>query len=266
MIVSDLDGTLMSPDHLTVSRRTVDALRQAHRKGVKIAVATGRPLALTDYVTRQLPFIDYVIYANGAGAYDRKNREQIYTNLIDRASAESIVKYFLSQKVFFDVYVDGRSCYQKSSRQYYTAATFPKGFVDYVEKTMDGYDSLADLAGSRGIEKITVYTVPDGKFEEFYGEMTKRGLEVSVSFENSIEATAANTNKAAAVAGICQRLLISPQEVMAFGDQGNDVCLMEYAGLSFAMENASEECKKSAKHITLSNAMDGVAAAVEKYI
>ena len=46
IITLDLDGTLMSPDHLTVSQENKDALRAAHEKGVKIAVATGRTLAI----------------------------------------------------------------------------------------------------------------------------------------------------------------------------------------------------------------------------
>ena len=46
LIATDLDGTLMSPDHLTVTPRTVSALKAAHDKGVRIAIATGRPMAL----------------------------------------------------------------------------------------------------------------------------------------------------------------------------------------------------------------------------
>ena len=52
IITLDLDGTLMSPDHLTVSQENKDALRAAHEKGVKIAVATGRTLAIMGDVHR----------------------------------------------------------------------------------------------------------------------------------------------------------------------------------------------------------------------
>lgn len=44
LIATDLDGTLMAPDHLTVTDRTYNALKTAHDKGIKIAVATGRPM------------------------------------------------------------------------------------------------------------------------------------------------------------------------------------------------------------------------------
>ena len=47
LIATDLDGTLMSPDHITITDYTVSALEKAHNKGVKIAIATGRPLVLS---------------------------------------------------------------------------------------------------------------------------------------------------------------------------------------------------------------------------
>ena len=73
LIATDLDGTLMSGDHLTVSPRTVAALQAAHDRGVCLAIATGRTLDFIDHVTAQVPFVDYVIYSNGAAVYDRKN-------------------------------------------------------------------------------------------------------------------------------------------------------------------------------------------------
>ena len=55
LIATDLDGTLMAPDHLTVTDRTYNALKKAHDKGIKIAVATGRPMTLIDNVISQVP-------------------------------------------------------------------------------------------------------------------------------------------------------------------------------------------------------------------
>ena len=58
IIATDLDGTLMAPDHLTVTEPTKSALAAAHDKGIKIAVATGRALSFTEGVTKQVPFAD----------------------------------------------------------------------------------------------------------------------------------------------------------------------------------------------------------------
>ena len=67
LIATDLDGTLMAPDHLTVTDRTYNALKTAHDKGIKIAVATGRPMTLIDNVISQVPFV--ILFIQTALAY-----------------------------------------------------------------------------------------------------------------------------------------------------------------------------------------------------
>ena len=84
MIALDLDGTLMYTDHLTVTDGNKNALKYAHDKGSKIAVATGRTLAIIDGVFQQVPEIDYIIYSNGAGVWDRNKNE-----IINSASANN---------------------------------------------------------------------------------------------------------------------------------------------------------------------------------
>ena len=112
LIATDLDGTLMAPDHLTVTDRTYNALKTAHDKGIKIAVATGRPMTLIDNVISQVPFVDYIIYSNGSCVFDRNVKKIIHADLIEDKLAREIVEYFLTQNVFFEIYINGKSCYQ----------------------------------------------------------------------------------------------------------------------------------------------------------
>ena len=95
LIATDLDGTLMAPDHLTVTDRTYNALKTAHDKGIKIAVATGRPMTLIDNVISQVPFVDYIIYSNGSCVFDRNVKKIIHSDLIEDKLAREIVEYFL---------------------------------------------------------------------------------------------------------------------------------------------------------------------------
>ena len=95
LIATDLDGTLMAPDHLTVTKRTYDALKSSHDKGIRLAVATGRSMVLIDNVISQVPFVDYIIYSNGACVYDKNEEKIIHADLIPYEKAKEIVKYFL---------------------------------------------------------------------------------------------------------------------------------------------------------------------------
>lgn len=266
LIATDLDGTLMFTDHLTVTRRTYDALKSAHNMGVKIAITTGRPLALIDNVTNQLPFADYVVYANGACVFDRNLNKVIYSNLIPNDKARDAIKYFLDNRVFFEIYIDGESHYQLGTEDLFDNTGFPQEFIDEVMTTMTGHNDLLEYVADKGIEKITLYSVKDCDFKKYEQKLLSLNLTVASSFKGNLEATNSNVDKGQAVKGICDIMGITADNTMTFGDAGNDIPMLKFARYSFAMGNGTEECKASAKFIAPSNADDGLAQMVEKYV
>lgn len=265
LIATDLDGTLMSPDHLTVTPHTVNTLKKAHDKGIKIAVATGRPMALVEDVIRQVPFVDYVIYSNGACVFDRNTDKIIYSNLIANTQAKEMINYLLENKVFFEIYVDGKSYYQLGTEDLFDNTAFPQDFIDEVIKTMTGCINLTEYLGGKGVEKITLYSVKDKDFKKFTDKFLSYSFAVASSFAGNLEATVGTADKGEALKGICNVTGITADECMSFGDAGNDKPMLRFAKYSFAMENGTDECKAAAKHIAKSNAEDGLAAAVEEY-
>lgn len=266
IIATDLDGTLMSPDHQTVSGRTIKALEEAKSKGIKLAIATGRPLALIDNVIKQVPFIDYIIYSNGACVFDRNQNKIIYSNLISNEISKDLIGWFLDRPVFFEVYIDGKSHYQQNTQGKLQKLDLPRDFLDEVISTMQPHESLIDFLADREIEKLTAYGVADEDMEYYSSKPAALNLSIASSFDGNIEATAPNTDKGEALKGLCASLGITADEVMAFGDGGNDAPMLRFAEHSFAMQNGSAECKASAKHIALSNAEDGVSKEVEKIL
>ena len=266
LIATDLDGTLMSLDYIKITDFTVSALEKAHNKGVKIAIATGRPLVLTDNVTDQIPFADYVIYANGAGVYDRNRRKTLCCDLIPNKTAIDAISHFLKQKVFFEVYINGKSHYQTECIAFFNNTDLPQEFLDQIEGTMDAHDDLIEYLGDRGIEKITLYSLEDRQYECFTSKMKELELTTSVSFEGCLEGTSQTANKGTAIANLSNALGITANEVMCFGDAGNDIQMLEWAEFSFAMGNGSDDCKAAAKFTAPSNAEDGLAKTVNKYI
>lgn len=265
IIAMDLDGTLMSTDHLTVTEYTKQTLIKAHEKGIRLAIATGRPMALIENVIEQIPFVDYVIYSNGACVFDRNKNEIIYSDLIDEKTSTEIIEHFLNEPVFFEIYIDGKSHYQLGRDEYLDFNMLPKAFVEEVTGTMTGHQDLLEFVKGKAIEKLTMYSVKSDKYCHYSNMLKEYNLSVAESLKNSIEATTITANKGNALKGICEELGFSPDEAMSFGDSGNDCPMLEYAGLSFAMENGSDECKASAKYVTVSNGADGVAKMIEKY-
>lgn len=73
-------------------------------------------------------------------------------------------------------------------------------------------------------------------------------------------------NKGTGVKSLAEALGIKPEEVMAIGDQENDIAMIEYAGMGVAMDNAIPSVKEVANFVTKSNLEDGVAWAIEKFV
>lgn len=266
LIATDLDGTLMSPDHMTITDFTLDTLKKTHNMGVKIAVSTGRPLALTENVIKQIPFADYVIYGNGACIFDRNTNKKIYSNLISNRDAVEIIKYFLSKEVFFEIYIDGKSHYPLGFDKYFINDDMPQAFIDEVIGTMQGHEDLLKYLDNKPIEKITLYSVKDEDYPIFRAEMERLGFSTASSFKGNLEATSSSADKGEALRELSQILGITADDVMSFGDEGNDIPMLRFAKYSFAMGNASDACKKAANFTAKSNADDGLALAVCEYI
>lgn len=272
LIVTDLDGTLMAPDHTTVTERTRQALKEAHDKGVKTAIATGRTISLIGMVTNQVDFIDYVIYSNGAAVYDRVNKKLIYTSFFDTENALELAKFLDSEPVFYEIYANGWSYIRNDKVSLFDMGNLPKDFIDEITKHTVFVDDMCEIIKKSDVEKFNISSMAPERAEYITEKLVSfKDTEWTSSLpgskvQNQMEFMKKGVNKGAAVKGMCSVLGISPESVMAFGDAQNDCSMLELVGWSFAMGNACEECKRTAKYITDTNANDGLAKAVEEYV
>lgn len=267
IIATDLDGTLMAPDHLTVTPRTVSALKKASEKGVKIAIATGRTFSLVEDVVSQIPFADYIIYSNGAGVYDIKHKKIVFSDFIKSKTAMRILKFLEKYPACYEAYYNGTSYMQKDKLDCYENKDLPQEFLEKLVEKMNLCENVVEDLKGKDLEKINIYYIPEPYREEIEEFVASEEEIVSLSaVSDDMELTRADVDKANALHGICKVLNISQSEVMTFGDAQNDCGMLKYAEYSFAMENATPACKESSRFITQSNANDGVARAVEKFV
>lgn len=267
IIAADLDGTLMAPDHITVTERTVKALERAHSFGVRFAISTGRTLAVTKNVRAQVPFVDYIIYSNGAGVYECSSNEIIYSNYMPKDLVAKIVDFLDKYPVYYEVYSDGVQYVQADKAKYFKNHGLPQEFLDEYMKSVAEVKSLSSFAKNNDVEKINLYYFEGEYLNEIRDYLySLDDIDCTSPVMGDIEMTFKGVNKGKALDGICRRLKIDKSEAMAFGDSDNDIDMLQYCEYGFAMENGSEICKNSAKYRALSNADDGVADAVEKYV
>ncbi len=266
IIATDLDGTLMAPDHLTVTDRTKKVLKTAHDNGVKISIATGRALNFTNGVTAQIPFVDYVICSNGASVYDRNNNRFIYSNLVSPEITAEAIALLNTLPVYYNVYIDGNIYAQKGTDLFFNNFNLPAAFLEDFASRLIVSDNLAEEVAGKGAELIDVFYSNENDKKIIFEFFESKGLFLASALSGVVSATAQGSDKGTALRGLCDILGISSDEAMTFGDASNDATMLEYAYYSFAMELSDEVCKKSARFSAPSNADDGVAQMIEKYV
>lgn len=267
LIAMDLDGTLMSTDHITVTEKTKRALEKAHALGIKTVIATGRTLSVTDSVLEQVPFIDYVIYSNGAAVFDRCKGENIYSRHMYPDTVDSIIDILESYPVYYEVYAEGSPHSETAKAAFFKNNGLPQEFLDSYMAAIENHDRISHYAKNTDIEKINLFYF-DGEYYEEIREALYALEDVAFTspVAGDLEMTCMGVNKGTALEGMCDTLGISPDEVMAFGDADNDIEMLKFAEYGVAMANASQVCKDAAAYETLSNGEDGIAAALEKYV
>ena len=268
IIASDLDGTLLAPDHVSITPRTLSALTKAHSMGVKIAISTGRTLSLIKDVAEKLPFVDYIIYSNGSGVYDCNKKQTVFVQPIKKDTSEKIIDLLDSLGVYYNVYANGNIYLtQTSDTSIFEKVDLPKDFLHKFLATAKNVPDIKNATADADTEMIVVYFAPDPASNEIMSLVKSSGeLHTVSSFSNNIEIMAENASKGNAVKAICDISGCTAENAMTFGDAWNDCSMLEFAEYSFAMENGDEKCKNSAKNICPSNAEDGVAKMIEKYI
>ncbi len=271
LIATDLDGTLLLPDHVSVSEENVKALKAASEQDIKIVIASGRTHEVFPAGIRSIPFIDYALMSNGSSlmAFDSATGEPISHSPVTEmpydlwTSAFDIID---AAGAHPEIYAFGRSFMDESRRDHFASPIIAPALVAELKSHVTFVDDVKETLRGRSIEKICVLAVPDETRETMTNALlADQRLEITTSIPGNVEVNLHGTGKGKALAMLCDALDITPDEVMALGDAGNDIDMLNFAGYSVAMANATDEAKAASKYITASNVEHGVAEAIYKY-
>lgn len=267
LIMTDLDGTLFKNDHESISERNVNALKKAQEKGIKICIATGRTKSLIFDAVAHVPFADYIITSNGAVTYDAKTDEIITSQLLSAEKSKKVFEIINAHSLTHEIYFEGECFLDGYSAKLYNYGNISAHYLKVLKDKANVVPDLSEHIGEKGVEKINIMHVVGDELQEVKDSFLNiGGIYVTSSIPENLEMNNINANKGYALSALCRILNISENEVMAFGDSGNDCEMLRTAGYSFATANAWDEAKKAAKSVTLSNEDDGVAVQIEKYL
>lgn len=267
LIMTDLDGTLFKNDHESISERNVNALKKAQEKGIKICIATGRTKSLIFDAVALVPFADYIITSNGAVTYDAKTDEIITSQLLSAEKSKKVFEIINAHSLTHEIYFEGECFLDGYSAKLYNYGNISAHYLKVLKDKANVVPDLSEHIGEKGVEKINIMHIVGDELQEIKDSFLNiGGIYVTSSIPENLEMNNINANKGYALSALCRILNISENEVMAFGDSGNDCEMLRTAGYSFATANAWDEAKKAAKSVTLSNEDDGVAVQIEKYL
>lgn len=256
-IASDLDGTLISSDN-EVSEENLDAIDRMHNAGVRFIVLTGRTLYEVPLELRHNDSIDYIIYSNGVGIWDRK-RGLLKNNFIDDEKAKKVFEILSEYETFTEIYSGGRPYVDASKfdSEHFLYYKIDKGFIPEMNKSRVKIPSLRKIIDDSN-DKVEMFDV-FFRYEKERQECLKRlkndfdDLFVTSSMSNNLEIVRAGNSKGNTLIEFCDKMGIDIKSVTVLGDSRNDISAFETGAKGYAVANACDELKNLADKVICSN-------------
>ncbi len=261
LLATDLDGTLV--DHQGhIADEDVAALRRARELGVTVVVATGRmPTIIDDFLDRLEVTEDEPVVGAQGGVVALRNGDILHTLTIPRDVAEdgaAVAREFGAVPAFYtthDILME-RVAFSPEEDAYWLGSTrrYDPDALAHIDD-----DLIKILAVHTDVERAGELLVA---FRQRLGDRA----EVVRSHHWFVEAVNPRATKGAAIAWIAQQRGIAREEVLAIGDAGNDVSMLQWAGHSAAPADATPEARAAAEWIAPPQHEHAVAAALDHFL
>ena len=267
LIAMDLDGTTLQRDRCTFSPRLLRALESAHKRGVEIVPVTGRQFGLLppalqeDYSWKRL-----AILCNGGQIRTFHTETLLHSLEIDPDALIQLLR--LAEKFGLPIEFSVNSKLHLTERSWtqqlpWEDLTFHRNVI--LAKHGCKVDSLEPMCGS-GVEKVNLLCISPELRKEVEIALDSVAVSAVWSSATSMEITHPNATKGGALQRLCSILDLPMSSVMALGDSGNDITMLQQAGLGVAMGNAPENVKAAADVCADRYDEDGAAKAIERYV
>lgn len=240
LIVTDMDGTLLNdkhelhPDFWEIENTLAD-------KGILLAVASGRQYYNLESKFSRLK--DRMIFFAENGTHVVHKGEELYVNPMDPDAAKKFIKVGRKIGDVQLVLCGKKSAYVESK---------DRRFIEEINKYYEKIEYVKDLTTVEDtILKVTICDwkgVEENSYHSFKEFENK--YKVAIAAKIFIDITALSANKGNAIKGVQEKLNISPEETLVFGDYLNDLEMMQNAKYSYAMKNAHEDILNISSYVT----------------
>jgi Cof subfamily protein (haloacid dehalogenase superfamily) len=271
LLAADIDGTLLNPQY-QISELDLAALRHAHHQGIEIVLVTGRRHAFALPIARQLGFDLWLISSNGAItrslAGETFHRDLLPVRTCRRLCAD-MREFRGNTVVTFDV--DGKGAIVLEHMR-----ELNQSIQRWLEKNMEYIDFVIPLEKSLTMDPVQVmFCGPLAHMQRALKGLASCPLEREITVLRTeyplrdlsiVDVLNKECSKGHALERWAKFRGLAREQVMAIGDNYNDVEMLAFAGLPFIMGNAAEDLRMRGWTVTRANDQNGVAAAIEQVL
>ncbi len=266
LCVFDLDGTLLNSNK-KITQETLLAVKNLSNYNIKYTIATGRIDILARKYQREICSDLPIISCNGSIIRDLSNKIY-YMKTLDFETVKNIFNYFKSLELNFLFYTENSILVTKNNprieflKNYNKTANKNDQFnFEIMDDDINKYSNLKFLKSLAHIENRP-------KLLEIQSILNKdfKNLSIVSSDYELLDLMPSGINKGTALFILCDILNIESENVCVFGDNFNDIEMINFAGTSIVPENGENDVKKLATHITKTNDEEGISYAINNII
>jgi Cof subfamily protein (haloacid dehalogenase superfamily) len=261
MLVLDMDDTLLTDDH-KISEENAAMLFKAQEMGVYVVLASGRPTPAMTAFAKELQLDinnSYMLSFNGAVITDLKEDKVIFEQSLSQQQIHELYDYSLKSKTHIITYLNDEILSETDSE-----------FIE-IEKVITGlpHNKVVDFKAAVTSSAIKCILLEEPSYLLQVEKDLKEAmphLSISMSKPFFLEVAQNGIDKAASVKFLAEKLDIHQSEIIAVGNAGNDLSMIEYAGLGVWVDNVTPELRDKGDVIVASNNDHGVAEVVRRFI
>jgi Cof subfamily protein (haloacid dehalogenase superfamily) len=260
LIAIDLDGTTVQHD-VEVNQRVLDAVAAAQAAGVRVVIATGRNVAGVRFFSKMFGITGPVIAQQGGLVYDLDRGEALRKLTLDSGLTCEVVAFAQKHPQWKTSIYAGEHIFVEDG-PFYSAQSALVGF------NSTQVDDLCVVANAHPVDKV-LFVLEPSQTPQVLSKVTgfiDGRANVVQSHAQFVEVNPLGADKGTALAWLSHHLGFAREQVMAIGDQHNDMTMLGWAGLSVAMGNARPELKDIASWVAPTVEEDGAAVAIERFV
>lgn len=264
----DLDDTLFNSAK-EITPRTMAAIQEAARRGITVLPATGRPITGLPAQLMAVPGVNYALTSNGATVTEISTGKVLVEQPFEPEMAVAIYQLLKPLDNVMNIFVEGEVYTPAESIARCIEICHPS-IREYVRRTRKPIEDMEGylMKHVHGIEKFNILYESEEVRQYAWALIQEKfpDVEIASSLPGNIELNAPGVDKGSGMLALAKYLGLTAENVMAIGDSGNDLAMIQKAGLGVAMGNAQPAVKAAAKVITDDNNHDGVGKAIEKFV